>query len=52
MTLYLSGANFGINDLVITGQVNVDNTNNTFAIASTQTVVDYQNYRKINVTSL
>ncbi|WP_284084790.1 host specificity factor TipJ family phage tail protein [Acinetobacter nosocomialis] len=51
-SLIISGANFGINDLVITGQVDVDNTNNTFAIASTQTVVDYQNYRKINVTSL
>ncbi|WP_151859378.1 host specificity factor TipJ family phage tail protein [Acinetobacter nosocomialis] len=51
-SLIISGANFGIVDLVITGQVNIDNTNNTFAIASTQTVVDYQNYRKINVTSL
>ncbi|MFA3238346.1 hypothetical protein KWD51_09615 [Acinetobacter baumannii] len=51
-SLIISGANFGINDLVITGQVDVDNTNNTFAIASTQTVVDYQNYRKFNVTSL
>ncbi|WP_119689201.1 host specificity factor TipJ family phage tail protein [Acinetobacter nosocomialis] len=51
-SLIISGANFGIIDLVITGQVDVDNTNNTFAIASNQTVVDYQNYRKINVTSL
>ncbi|MFX6797526.1 host specificity factor TipJ family phage tail protein [Acinetobacter baumannii] len=51
-SLIISGANFGINDLVITGQVNVNNTNNTFVINSTQTVIDYQNYRKINVTSL
>ncbi|WP_436462997.1 host specificity factor TipJ family phage tail protein [Acinetobacter seifertii] len=51
-SLIISGANFGIVDIVITGQVNVDNTNNTFAIASNQTVVDYQNFRKINVTSL
>ncbi|MFX9532936.1 hypothetical protein ABTO68_20290, partial [Acinetobacter baumannii] len=51
-SLIISGANFGINDLAITGQVEVDNTNNTFSIASNQTVVDFQNYRKINVTSL
>ncbi|ENT2138901.1 host specificity factor TipJ family phage tail protein [Acinetobacter baumannii] len=51
-SLIISGANFGINDLAITGQVDVDNTNNTFSIASNQTVVDFQDYRKINVTSL
>lgn len=51
-SLIISGANFGISDLSITGQVSVDPTNETFAIQSTQNVLDYQNYRKINVTSL
>ncbi|QDB82607.1 host specificity factor TipJ family phage tail protein [Acinetobacter pittii] len=50
--LIISGANFGIGDLSITGQVSVDPVNKTFAIESTQSVLDYQNYRKINVTSL
>ncbi|MCH2020559.1 host specificity factor TipJ family phage tail protein [Acinetobacter pittii] len=51
-SLIISGANFGISDLSITGQVSVDPANETFAIESTQNVLDYQNYRKINVTSL
>ncbi|HGU9778702.1 TPA: host specificity factor TipJ family phage tail protein [Acinetobacter baumannii] len=51
-SLIISGANFGIADLSITGQVSVDPVNETFAIESTQNVLDYQNYRKINVTSL
>ncbi|WP_110958214.1 host specificity factor TipJ family phage tail protein [Acinetobacter baumannii] len=51
-SLIISGANFGIGDLSITGQVSVDPANETFAIESTQSVLDYQNYRKINVTSL
>lgn len=50
--LIISGANFGVGDLSITGQVTVDPVNKTFAIESTQNVLDYQNYRKINVTSL
>lgn len=51
-SLIISGANFGIADKSITGQVEVDPANKTFAIESTQNVLDYQNYRKINVTSL
>ncbi|MFY5817329.1 host specificity factor TipJ family phage tail protein [Acinetobacter baumannii] len=51
-SLLISGANFGIGDLSITGQVGVDPVNETFAIETTQNVLDYQNYRKINVTSL
>lgn len=51
-SLIISGANFGISDLSITGQVDVDPANKTFAIQSTHNVLDYENYRKINVTSL
>ncbi|WOQ34260.1 host specificity factor TipJ family phage tail protein [Acinetobacter baumannii] len=51
-SIIISGANFGISDLLITGQVKVNPTNETFSIESTQNVLDYQNYRKINVTSL
>lgn len=51
-SLIISGANFGIADLSITGQVDVDPANKTFAIQSTHNVLDYENYRKINVTSL
>ncbi|MBH8249370.1 hypothetical protein I8P62_02160 [Acinetobacter baumannii] len=51
-SLIISGANFGIADLSITGQVDVDPANKTFGIKTNQNVLDYQNYRKINVTSL
>lgn len=51
-SLIISGANFGIADLNITGVTNVDPVNKTLSIASDQTVTGYDTYRKINVTSL
>lgn len=51
-TIIIEGANFGIADLGITGQVEIDNTVNTISITSSQTSVDYNGYRKISITSM
>ena len=51
-SLIISGANFGIADLNVTGITNIDPVNKTLSIASDQTVTGYDTYRKINVTSL
>lgn len=51
-SLIISGANFGIADLSITGSVTVDNVANTLEISSSQTVVGYDSFRKISVTAM
>lgn len=51
-SIIIDGANFGIADLSITGQVSVDNTDNTISITSSQTVVGYDSYRKISITAM
>lgn len=50
--IIIEGANFGIGDLSITGDVTINPSNNTISITSNQTVVDYQDYRKINITAM
>lgn len=50
--IIIDGANFGIADLAVTGLTTIDYTLKTLTIQSGQTVVDYQNYRKINITSM
>lgn len=50
--IIIEGANFGIADLSITGAVSIGYETKTISITSNQTVVDYQSYRKINITSM
>lgn len=51
-TVTIEGANYGIADLLVTGSVNIDYLTQTLNLTSSQTVVDYQNFRKINVTAM
>lgn len=51
-TIIIEGANFGIADLAITGQVTIDHTENTLSITSTQTVANFEAFRKINITAM
>lgn len=51
-TVTIEGANYGIADLTITGAVNIDYLTQTLEVSSTQTVVNYQDFRKINITAM
>lgn len=51
-TVTIEGANYGIADLAITGSVNIDYLTQTLTVSSTQTVVSYQDFRKINITAM
>ncbi|MDF2418025.1 hypothetical protein GWP85_10975 [Acinetobacter beijerinckii] len=51
-SIIISGANYGIADLAITGPVTVDNVANTLEITTAQTVLGFDSFRKINISSL
>lgn len=51
-SILIEGANFGIADLAITGSVQIDNAAETISITSSQTALNYADYRKINVTAM
>ena len=51
-SIVIEGANFGIQDLSITGSVSIDNQAETISIQSTQTAVGFADYRKINITAM
>lgn len=48
----IEGANFGIADLTITGSVNINYLTQTLEISSNQTAVNFQDFRKINITAM
>lgn len=48
----IEGANFGIADLAITGSVNINYLTQTLEISSNQTAVNFQDFRKINITAM
>lgn len=51
-SIIIQGANFGIADLSITGSVTIDNVAKTLEITSSQTVAEYDSYRKISITAM
>jgi hypothetical protein len=51
-SIVIEGANFGISDLAVTGTVNINYLTQTLSITSSQTVVGYADYRKINITAM
>lgn len=51
-SVIIEGANFGISDLSITGQVEIDYQLESLLISSTQVVTNYQDFRKINITAM
>lgn len=51
-SVIIEGANFGISDLSITGQAEIDYQIGSLQINSSQVVADYQNFRKINITAM
>lgn len=48
----IDGANYGIADIAFSGSINLDYTAYTLSLTSASTLVDYQDYRKINITAL
>lgn len=50
--IIIEGANYGISDLVVTGTTTIDYINKTLSIASSQTIPEYQGYRKINISAM
>lgn len=48
----IEGANYGIADIAFSGSINLDYTAFTLSLTSSATLVDYQDYRKINITAL
>lgn len=48
----IDGANYGIADITFSGSINLDYTAYTLSLTSASTLVDYQDYRKINITAL
>lgn len=50
--IIVEGANFGIADLFVTGAVEIDPVNNTLLLNSTQTITNYSDFRRINITAM
>ena len=50
--IIIDGANYGIADIAFSGSINLDYTAYTLSLTSASTLVDYQDYRKINITAL
>ena len=50
--IIIEGANFGVGDISVTGRVDIDQVTKNITIQSNEDVPNYQNYRKINITSL
>ena len=48
----IEGANYGIGDLTITGSVTIEYLTQTLKISSNQTAVNFQDFRKINITAM
>ena len=48
----IDGANYGIADIAFSGSINLDYTAYTLSLTSASALVDYQDYRKINITAL
>lgn len=48
----IDGANYGIADIAFSGSIDLDYTAYTLSLTSASTLVDYQDYRKINITAL
>lgn len=48
----IEGANYGIADIAFSGSINLNYTAFTLSLTSSATLVDYQDYRKINITAL
>lgn len=48
----IDGANYGIADIAFSGSINLNYTAYTLSLTSASTLVDYQDYRKINITAL
>lgn len=48
----IDSANYGIADIAFSGSINLDYTAYTLSLTSASTLVDYQDYRKINITAL
>lgn len=51
-SVIIEGANYGIADLAITGSVNIKYLTQTLEVSSSQTVVNFQDFRKINITAM
>ena len=51
-SVIIEGANYGIADLAITGPVDIDYVAGSISISSTQTAVNFQDFRKINITAM
>lgn len=50
--IIIDGANYGIADIAFSGSINLNYTAYTLSLTSASTLVDYQDYRKINITAL
>lgn len=51
-TVVIEGANYGVSDITITGNVTIDHVTGSIMIQSSQSIPNYDSFRKINVTSL